>query len=295
MNFLDAIHNHPLAPELIASLGLLLVVLLLRAVFVRAVRKSNLPLEIRRRWVVQIRNTTILLIILGLTVVWASEFRAVALSIVAVAVALVIATKELLLCLSGALLRASSRAFAVGHRIEIGKIRGDVIDLGALATTILEVDPSTQERTGRAVTIPNSQFLEDPIVNESFTGNFVSHVLRIPLSAGTDWRKAETFLRDAAREECSGYLDHAKTHMERAASEEALDPTIVGPSTRVLVPSRGQLELLLRFPVPVRKRERVAQRIIRRFLDEFPIVEQPPKKETAPETIPVEDPSRMQS
>jgi small-conductance mechanosensitive channel len=262
-----------------------LVALLLRTISVRAVRKSNLPMEIRRRWVVQIRNTTILLVILGLTVIWATEFRAVALSIVAFAVALVIATKELILCLSGALLRA--RAFSVGHRIEIGRILGDVIDVGALATRLLEVDPVTLERTGRSVTIPNSKFLDDPIINESFTGNFVSHVLRIPLAAGIDWHEAEAVLRECAREECSAYLDQAKSHMERAASEEALDPPIVGPSIRVLIPARGQIDLLLRFPAPVRKRERVAQRIVRRFLETYPLTEEPKSEKsevTPPQT-----------
>lgn len=283
MNLVDAIQNYPLASEIGASLALLAVALLLRTMAVRAVKRSQLPLEIRRRWVVQIRNTAILLVVLGLTVIWASEFRAVALSIVAVAVALVIATKELLLCLSGALLRASSRAFSVGHRIEVGNQLGDVIDVGALATTILEVDPATQERTGRAVTIPNSQFLEAPIVNESFTGNFVSHVLRVPVPAGADWRKAETVLRDCARQECEAYLDQAKLYMERAAAEEALDPPIVGPAIRVLISERGQVDLLLRFPAPVRKRERVAQRIVRRFLETFPIAEEGSRKETAPE------------
>ncbi|MGH9461870.1 MAG: mechanosensitive ion channel family protein [Vicinamibacteria bacterium] len=281
MNLLDAIQHHPLAPEIIASLGLLLVAVLLRTISVRAVRKSNLPMEIRRRWVVQIRNTTILLVILGLTVIWAAEFRAVALSIVAFAVALVIATKELILCLSGALLRA--RAFSVGHRIEVGHIRGDVIDVGALATRLLEVDPLTLERTGRAVTIPNSKFLNDPIINESFTSDFVSHVLRIPLSSGIDWREAEVVLRELATEECSAYLDQAKSHMERTAAEEVLDPPIVSPSTRVLIPARGQLDLLLRFPAPVRKRERVAQRIIRRFLETYPVTEER-KSEVTPQT-----------
>ena len=283
MSLLDVIQNHPLAPEIVASLGLFLVALLLRTISVRAVRKSNLPMEIRRRWVVQIRNSTIFLIILGLTVIWATEFRAVALSIVAFAVALVIATKELLLCLSGALLRA--RAFSVGHRIQIGEIQGDVIDIGALATRLLEVDPITLERTGRSVTIPNSKFLDNPIINESFTGNFVSHVLRIPLSNGVDWHEAEAVLRELAREECSTYLDQAKSHMERAAAEEALDPPIVGPATRVLIPARGEIELLLRFPAPVRKRERVAQRIVRRFLEAFPIGERESERQRAPEVI----------
>jgi hypothetical protein len=49
-----------------------------------------------------------------------------------------------------------------------------------------------------------------------------------------------------------------------------------------LIPARGQLELLLRFPAPVRKRERVAQRIVRRFLETYPVTEERKSEVTPP-------------
>mgnify|MGYP001215256827 CR=1 FL=1 len=60
---------------------------------------------------------------------------------VAIAVALVIATKELILCVSGALIKGGARSFNIGDRIQVKEFRGDVIDQNLLTTTILEVGP----------------------------------------------------------------------------------------------------------------------------------------------------------
>ena len=69
--------------------------------------------------------------------------------------AIVLATKEIIMCLSGAIYRASSGTFKVGDRVEIGAFRGDVIDQTLLATTILEIGPgqAIHQHSGRTVTL----------------------------------------------------------------------------------------------------------------------------------------------
>ncbi|WP_349368987.1 mechanosensitive ion channel domain-containing protein [Salinarimonas sp.] len=75
------------------------------------------------------------------------------------------AAKELILCLSGALLRATSRPFSVGDWVEIGEIRGEVVDHDMLSTRIdaFPDDPGAFHRTGEVITVPNSLFLSTPI------------------------------------------------------------------------------------------------------------------------------------
>ncbi len=67
--------------NVLASLLLLIGVLLLRQVLMSWVRRSAIhSSDLRRRWVVQIRNGCFLLLVLGLVFVWASELRTFALS-----------------------------------------------------------------------------------------------------------------------------------------------------------------------------------------------------------------------
>lgn len=270
MDLFQQLRQSPYFRDLVASLALLLVVLLGRALSIRALRQSRFSLEVRRQWTAHIRSATLVFFLLGLTIIWAEQFRAVAISLLAVAVALAIATKELILCLSGAVLRASARAFSVGDRIEVEGVRGEVIEAGALATTILEVGPGSgaQLRTGRSVVIPNSLFLGKPIFNETVTEDYVLHLLSVPLTPAEDWQRAEQALLAAAHEECAPFIAEARAQVERVAARREVEPPSVEPLVYLRLSDRGVV-LLLRFPTPSRGRVRVEQAILRRFLSNF--------------------------
>lgn len=253
--------------ETAASLILLLGALLALSLARRAILRSRLANEVRRRWLVQTRNAAIAGLLLGLIVIWGTEVRSLALSFVAVAAAAVIATKELITCLAGAFVRTSSRAFELGSRIEIAGVRGDVIDLGALTTTLLEVGPGQSNRTGRAVTLPNSLFVTVPVFNETPSGDYLMHTLVVPVGREADWRASEKALLEAAQAECRPFLDEARAHLGESAAHKGLDPSTVDPRVSLRLVDPGRIDLLLRFPAPVRLRNRVEQNVLRGYLE----------------------------
>src|SRR3974390_2813913 len=74
-------------------------VIVFRVIVVRVMGRWNAPRpEDKRRWIVQFKNLSILFLLVGLLGIWMSELRAFALSLVAVAAAFVLSTKELILC-----------------------------------------------------------------------------------------------------------------------------------------------------------------------------------------------------
>jgi small-conductance mechanosensitive channel len=256
----------------ISSLILVIAVVFLRMLSVRAVLRFDRQLpEIRRRWIVNIRNASIFVLLVGLTLIWAQELRTIAVSFLALAVALVIATKELILCVSGAVIRTSTHSYSVGDRIEIAGKRGDVIDQNIFTTTLLEIGPGhgSHQYTGRAIVIPNSLLLNNPLTNESYTEDFVLHVFPIPLWAEEDWQKAELILLEAANIECAPFLQEARRSMERLENKHGLDSPTVAPRVTVQIPEPGKVNLLLRIPTPARRIGRLEQAILRRFLSEF--------------------------
>ena len=132
--------SHEFLINVLVSAGLVALAMLLRAALARTIPATG-SLDERRRRLVGIRNTLVLVVLAGLAIIWASELRTLAVSLVAIAVALVIATREPILCAIGALARASRQLYGVGDRIEIKGIRGDVIDVGLLYTSVMEVGP----------------------------------------------------------------------------------------------------------------------------------------------------------
>jgi len=265
MGWLSQLPDSPLFVGLISTGVLVLALLVLRAIFVRAIlANEKLAKEVRRRWLVQLRTAILLLFVLGLVMIWAEELRLFAVSIFAVAVAAVIATKELIQCVTGALFQTGGKAFKIGDRIEISGIRGDVIDHNLLTTTVMEI--GLHQVTGRAVVLPNSVFLGKPLVNESYTHDFVLHAFKVPLKMDAAWQNAEQDLLTAAKEECTSFLEEARRHFARFTRYEGLASLGVDPRINVSLPKAGELELVVRVAVPARRKGRIEQAILRRYL-----------------------------
>jgi len=271
MDWLTA-SNSTLIVDGLKSFVLLAVVLILRFILVRAVSRSQgLTVEARRRWANNARNTLGVTFVIGLIFIWAHELSAFAVSLIAVAVALVLATKELILCLSGAVLRMGGNVYSLGDRIEIHGLRGNVLDQNWLTTTLLEIGPGqmSQQYTGRAVVFPNSLLLSHPLINETYMKDYIVHIMTVPLAADDDWRKAERVLLEAARDECSPFLEEARRHMKLVEGKSWVDAPSVEPRVTIQLPEPGRINLLLRIPSPGQRTSRVEQAILRRFLLTF--------------------------
>ena len=254
------------------SVVLLVLILVFRFVSTQAISRSNtLSYEMKRRWIVQTRGLFVIAAALGLGVIWATELRSIAISVAAVLVAIVIATKEILLCVGGSFYRLISRTFSIGDRIEIGGIRGDVIDHTILSTRMLEVGPgqSTHQATGRIVTIPNSQLLTATVVNEAARDRYGLHVFTIPIHLTSDWKKAEQCLLGIARKKCLPHLEEARNHLERMGQKEGLEPPSAEARVTIRPIETDELEFIVRIGVPFRMKGRIEQEILKEFYSEI--------------------------
>lgn len=89
------------------------------------------------------------------------------------------------------------RPVKVGDRIEVGGVdsggvEGDVIEIGARATTVLTND-------NIAIIVPNSKFVEQTVVNWSHNDRRVRFKIPVQVAYGTDVRLVERLLIEVAR------------------------------------------------------------------------------------------------
>ena len=174
------------------SCVLIILLLLVRIIFIHLIKRNSAILsERQRQWSTRVKNLTWLIIFFGLFSIWWSELSNFAFSIAAVALALVIATKELILCFSGALLRAGSGTFSINDWIEVGPHRGEVIDYNIFSTTLQELDkkPNNYTFTGKTIIVPNSLFLSEPVKNLNFSKRYVFHSFDIVIEPGVNIAK----------------------------------------------------------------------------------------------------------
>lgn len=262
----DIFQDTQLLSHLVATLVLLVSVLVVRYVALRFVRRA-LPSrdKLRLRWSSQIRGLSYAVMAFGLFTIWAQELQALAVSFVVLAMAIVWATKETIACIQGAIYRVSANAFEVGDRIAISSIRGDVIDTGLLSTLVLEVGQGHQ-RTGRTISIPNSLLMTEAVLNESLAGEYMLHLMSIPVDRTDDIAAVEQKALAAAREACADFIDDVRRPMSTRYRRHGLVPPGVEPRVTYQLVDKNTVNILLRIPTPSRLERQVEQAVLRSVL-----------------------------
>lgn len=103
------------------------------------------------------------------------------------------------------------KTFNLGDRITMGGVRGDVIALGFIQTTIMEMGEPPAEQseppgmwvrarqyTGRIVTVTNDKIFDQPVYNYTRDFPFIWEEMQVPVSYKEDRRRAEEILLDVA-------------------------------------------------------------------------------------------------
>ena len=179
----DELTNRQLIiPSIIISVSLVVVLVMLRFILIYFVKgKAEILDPEQRRWINRINNIISVTIMIAILLIWAPQLQTLALSLTAIAVAVVLTTKELLMCLTGGFLRSWTKSFDVGDWITIDGVTGEVMSITAMIVNIQEIDIKSYsyQFTGKSIQIPNSKFLSEKVLNAHFNKHFNYHELSV--------------------------------------------------------------------------------------------------------------------
>lgn len=261
---------HGFAVDEVVRLGLTLLVFFMTPLILRITRghlasRSGTMAERRERNVIW-RNAIILTGFAAIVTIWGTKIAGFALSLAAVAGALLIVSKDALVNVIGFINLTVSRPFGFGDYVEIGGARGRVVDINAMSTTILETRQGHQV-TGGTVLIPNAMLLTLPVRNFTVTGKYVINMLQIKLPRDSDIIAHEQALLAAAEKVCSGWEQEADAHLSRREIEHDVD--LPSAKNRVILEFRDgkYVDLTLRYPCRPNERVKVEQEIVRAYIE----------------------------
>lgn len=151
-------------------------------------------------------------LVLGLLSIWFNDPTRLATAFGLVSAGVAFALQQVITSLAGYLVILRGNTFTVGDRISMGGVRGDVMRLGFVQTTIMEMgqppsvqgaDPAmwvrSRQFTGRIVTVSNSQIFSEPVYNYSRDFPFIWEEMTIPITYQADRGYVERTLIEAAR------------------------------------------------------------------------------------------------
>lgn len=173
----------------------------------------------------------------------------------------------------------AGRVFRVGDRVMMGGVKGDVIDLAPLRTTIMEIgSPGASEDsdvwvrarqyTGRIVTISNKAFFDEPIYNYSKDFDYVWEEIVIPVSYKTDWEKGRDVLLEEVEAATRDFRDQSARALAEMARRYLVARSEVEPRVFVKV-TDNWVELSARFVLPTRSARQVKSTISENVLKGF--------------------------
>ncbi len=159
--------------------------------------------------------------------------------------------------------------FGPGARVEVEGLVGEVIDVGVLKTTVLEVGNLVRGRqsSGRLATIPNSKFLNENFLVSPSYSPYNWNEIPFLLTYESDWKKGAEMLEALGRAEVEGMEDRAAAGFRQLERRYAFKYGPLTPIVYVRAAESG-VELVLRYLVHIRQRRGSTDRITRAMLEE---------------------------
>ncbi len=212
--------------------------------------------------------------LVGIGIVWRPFAGQLGLVLGLMAVGLAVAMQEVIGALAGWFNIVSGSIYRVGDRVEVGNVRGDVIDITPLRTKLMEIGSDSGEAawvrgrvyTGRIVAVSNKMTFTEPVHNYSASFEFLWEEVSIPVAYRDDWQQAAEIMREeAVRVSSTAEAEQAIADMVHRypVARTEVEPRVFVAATD------NYVEIAARLVVPVRTSRRVKDDFTRGVLERF--------------------------
>lgn len=236
--------------------GAWVVVVLLLIAWLRRFLKKRLP-DNRVKYRTQ-KGIEVLgyLFILILTISYfTGSIRDFGLAIGLLTAGITITLQELILSIAGSFYIFFVRVYKPGDRIEINGIKGDVIDIDSIYTTMMEIGEwvKSDNYSGRIVKLSNAFVFKGPVFNYSQDFPFVWDEFDLPIRYDSDVEMAKKIVIETAQEVLSDYVTESFNKWKKVVERYYIENAQVEPTLAVTL-TDNWIQFNLRYIVDYKKR-----------------------------------------
>lgn len=211
-----------------------------------------------------------LLTIILLIVVFSDKLAGLTVALGVAGAGIAFALQEVIASFAGWLAILFGGFYKTGDRVQLGGVKGDVMDIGVLRTTIMEtgqwVDGDLYN--GRIVLIANSYVFKEPVFNYSGDFPFLWDEIKIPIQYGSNYEKAKTILQKIGKEVAGDLTQKSKEKWTSMQQKYLLEDAQTEPMVS-LIANDNWVEFTLRFVVSYKKRRATKTELFTRILQEI--------------------------
>jgi small-conductance mechanosensitive channel len=217
-----------------------------------------------------VRNFLLVTAIIMIMLVWLRPQQNLTIVIGLAVAGIIFASQSTISSFSGYLLIISSNIYGIGDRVSIDNVTGDVMDIGFLRTTIMEVGQwvKADQYTGRIVTISNKALFDNPVFNFTRHWGYLWDEITIPVTYTSDWRQTADIMLNLGNKYTEQLQEDAEEKLTRLLDRFPLKQTKVEPSI-YFVMTDNWIEITLRFVVDAQERRKVKAQLNRELMQQF--------------------------
>ncbi|MDD3014539.1 MAG: mechanosensitive ion channel [Candidatus Gastranaerophilales bacterium] len=211
-----------------------------------------------------------LVIILFLLVVFYQRLRGLTIAFGVIGAGVAFSLQEVIGSIAGWLAINSRNFYRIGDRVQLGGIKGDVIDISILRTTIMELGEwvETDLYTGRIVQISNSFVFKSPVYNYSGDFPFIWDKITIPVQYGCNYKLAREILNKILYEVVGEYINEANEAWENMLRKYLVERARIEPMITIIA-NDNWVEFTVRYITDYKKRVITKDMLFTRILEEF--------------------------
>jgi small-conductance mechanosensitive channel len=178
------------------------------------------------------------------------------------------AFQEVIASFAGYLVLHSSSFFKVGDRVMLGGIKGDVIDIGLLRTSLMETGAwiDGDLYNGRITKVANSFIFKEPVHNYSGDFPFLWDEIKVPVKTNGDVEYAREQFSKILNEVQGEFAEEAKVYWEKMTEQFMVEDAKVDPLVHMVF-DENWITFTLRYVVDYKRRRGIKDRISRRVLN----------------------------
>ncbi|MEM5538223.1 mechanosensitive ion channel family protein [Olleya sp. AS48] len=170
--------------------------------------------------------------------------------------------QELILSIAGSVYIFVVKVYEPGDRIEINGIKGDVIDVDSIYTTMMEIGQwvESDNYTGRIVKLSNAFVFKGPVYNYSKDFPFIWDEFNLPIRYGSDIDLAKSIIIKAATTTLAEYTKASKDQWKEVVNKYYIEDAMVEPTLATTL-TDNWIKFNLRYIVDYKKR-RITKHIL---------------------------------
>lgn len=211
-----------------------------------------------------------ILTIILLIVVFSDKLAGLTVALGVAGAGIAFALQEVIASFAGWLAILFGGFYKTGDRVQLGGVKGDVMDIGVLRTTIMEtgqwVDGDLYN--GRIVLIANSYVFKEPVFNYSGDFPFLWDEIKIPIQYGSNYEKTKTILQKIGAEVAGDLTQKSKEKWTKLQNKYLLEDAQTEPMVS-LIANDNWVEFTLRFVVSYKKRRATKTELFTKILQEI--------------------------